>query len=80
MKTAGRLTIKTKDGKSYTELVSKTLGNPLNPMTDDVFAAKFYSCMDRAACPKTRDEHTEIMEHVKALENINDIRDLANML
>ena len=80
MKTAGRLTIETKDGRSFTELVVKTLGNPLNPMTDEAFAAKFHSCMDLADAPRTRDEQDQIMEHVKSLETINDMRDIAAML
>ena len=80
MKTAGRLTIETNDGRSFTELVVHTLGNPLNPMTDEAFAAKFHSCMDLAVCPKTREEQDEIMEHVNKLEMINDMRDIADML
>ena len=80
MKTAGRLTMKTKDGKSYTELVIKTLGNPDNPMTDEAFAAKFHSCMDLAVCPKTREQQDQIMEHVKSLELISDMRSIAEML
>ena len=80
MKTGGRLTIETKDGKSYTSTVSKTLGNPENPMSDEVFEAKFFSCMDKAAFPKTREQQVEILEHVRALETINDIRDIAAML
>ena len=80
MKTAGRLTIKTKDGRSYTELVTKTLGNPLNPMTDESFAAKFHSCMDLAVAPRTREQQDQIMEHVKALETIDDMRSIAEML
>ena len=80
MKTGGRLTIETKDGRSFTSTVSKTLGNPENPMTPEAFEAKFFSCMDKAAFPKTRDQQKEVLEHVRAIELINDIRDLAALL
>ena len=80
MKTGGQLTIITKDGKSYTSKVSKTLGNPENPMTDEAFEAKFCSCMSKAAFPKTRDEQLQIMAHVRALEALTDMRSLAAML
>ena len=80
MKTGGRLTIETKDGKSYTDTVSSTLGNPDNPMTEDAFRAKFFSCMDRAAKPADRSAQEAIYEHVKALERIDDIRDIAALL
>lgn len=78
-KTGGRLTIETANG-SYTDLVTKTLGNPENPMTDKAFEDKFYSCLARAEKPKTRSAQTEILEHVRGIELINDIRDLAAML
>jgi len=80
MKTGGQLTIKTKDGRSFTSKVSKTLGNPENPMTEEAFEAKFFSCMGKAAFPKTHKEQEEILAHVKALEAINDMKDLAAML
>ena len=80
MKTGGRLTIETKDGKSYDSTVSKTLGNPENPMSDEAFNAKFYSCMDKAFCPKTHEEQTKILDTVRGLEKLADMRDLAQML
>ena len=80
MKTAGRLTIETKDGRSFTELVIQTLGNPLNPMTDDAFAAKFHSCMDIALCPKSRSQQDAILEMAGNIEEVKDIRDLAALL
>lgn len=80
MKTGGRLTIETKDGKSYDSTVSKTLGNPENPMSDEAFNAKFYSCMDKAFAPKTREEQTRILDTVRSLEKLSDIRELADML
>ena len=80
MKTGGQLTITTKDGRTLTSKVSKTLGNPENPMTEEAFEAKFFSCMSKAACPKTHEEQAAVLAHVKALEAINDMKDLASML
>ena len=80
MKTGGALTIEMKDGATYTSVVSKTLGNPENPMTEEQFRAKFFSCMDKAACPKTKEEQEAIFAHVKDLDMINEMRDIAAML
>ena len=80
MKTGGRLTIETKDGKSYDSTVSKTLGNPENPMSDEAFSAKFYSCMDKAFAPKTHHEQTKVLDTVRSLEGLSDMRQLAELL
>ena len=80
MKTGGQLTITTKDGRTFTSKVSKTLGNPENPMTEEAFEAKFFSCMSKAACPKTHEEQAAVLAHVRTLEAINDMKDLAAML
>ena len=80
MKTGGRLTITTKDGKTYTDLVSKTLGNPENPMTEEAFRDKFHSCMDMAVCPKSRKQQDAVLELVGSIEDLSDIRDLASLL
>ena len=80
MKTGGRLTITTKDGKTYTDLVSKTLGNPENPMTEEAFRDKFHSCMDMAVCPKSRKQQDAVLETVGSIEDLSDIRDLASLL
>ena len=80
MKTGGRLTIETKDGKSYTDTVSSTLGNPDNPMTEDAFRAKFFSCMERAPKASSEEDREALYQHVKALEKINDIKDIAALL
>ncbi|MBR5337963.1 MAG: MmgE/PrpD family protein [Lachnospiraceae bacterium] len=80
MKTGGRLTIETKDGRSFVDTVSKTLGNPENPMSDEAFNAKFYSCMDKAFAPKTHEEQTKVLDAVRNLEKVSDIRQLAKLL
>ena len=80
MKTGGRLTITTKDGRTYSDLVSKTLGNPENPMTEEAFQDKFHSCMDLAPCPASRAQQDAILNMVGSIEDVKDIRELANML
>ena len=80
MKTGGALTIETKDGKIYYSLVSKTLGNPENPMTEEQFKEKFFSCMDKAAFPKNHKQQEDIFSKLNELEKIADMRDLAAML
>ena len=42
----GRVTVRTTDGREFTEEVLYPKGNPGNPMTEDEFKAKF---MDMAA-------------------------------
>ena len=79
-KTGGRLTITMADGTEYTELVTKTLGDPANPMTDEAFEAKFYSCMSRAAVPQSREMQAQILACVRALDELPDMRQLAEML
>ncbi len=49
-------------------------------MSDEAFNAKFYSCMDKAFAPKTREEQTKILDTVRGLEKLADMRDLAQML
>lgn len=80
MKTGGRLTIKTKDGRSYESTVSKTLGNPENPMSDEALKAKFVSCMEKAVVPRDEEYSNMLLEHVMGLEHIIDMRDFADML
>ena len=79
-KTGGRLTIKMADGAEYTELVTKTLGDPANPMTDEAFEAKFYSCMSRAAVPADRETQEQILRCVRSIDTIPDMRRLAELL
>jgi len=80
LKTGGKLTITTNDGKSYESWVKKTLGNPENPMTEEQFKDKFVSCMSKAHNPRDKKKCDDIFLHVMEIEKIVDIRDLAKML
>ena len=80
LKTGGKLTIKTKDGKTYESWVKKTLGNPENPMTPEQFKAKFVSCMSKAHNPRSAAQCDDIYNHVMDLEMVVDMNDLVKML
>ena len=80
LKTGSKLTITTKDGKSYSSWVKKTLGNPDNPMTPQQFKAKFVSCMAQAENKKSVQECDDIFNHVMEIELIPNMCDFAKML
>lgn len=79
-KTGGKITITTRDGKTYENWVIKTLGNPENPMSADQFKDKFVSCMGKASHPRDEKKANEIFAHVMDLDLINNMSDFAKML
>lgn len=68
-----RVTVRTRDGRSYTDTVAAPRGHALNPMNDDEVVAKFR----RMAQPMLRDSQVEeFLERVWALEDETDITGL----
>ena len=45
----GRVTVRTKDGREYTDEVLYPKGNPSNPMTEDEFRGKFMNMAEQGA-------------------------------
>jgi len=70
----GRVTVRTKDGKEFTDEVLYPKGNPGNPMTEDQFKAKF---MDMAERVLGQEQSDELYEQARELERVGDVSDLA---
>lgn len=72
-----RITVVTKDGKTYESTVSAPSGHALNPMSDDEVVAKYR----RMADPMLRKlQVEEVIERTMALENEHDITGLLTTL
>lgn len=71
------LTVKTTDGKTYTEDLLPSKGSPQNPMTQQELEDKFMGLATRVM-PK--DQATKIAATVKNLEEVKDLRDLTDLL
>jgi 2-methylcitrate dehydratase PrpD len=69
----GRVTVKTKDGRSFTDEVIFPKGNPGNPMTEDEFKGKFMNMAVRVLGDKQADE---LYKRARALTEIRDISEL----
>jgi 2-methylcitrate dehydratase len=72
-----RITVRTKDGKTYESTVSAPSGHALNPMTDEEVVAKYR----RMADPMLRKlQVEEVIERTMSLENEHDITGLLTTL
>jgi 2-methylcitrate dehydratase PrpD len=70
----GRVTVRTRDGREFTDEVLYPKGNPGNPMTEDEFKAKF---MDMAERVLGQEQSDELYERARELERVADVADLA---
>ena len=70
----GRVTVRTKDGREYTDEVLYPKGNPANPMTEDEFRGKFMNMATRVLGDKQSDE---LYDQARGLERIGNVSDLA---
>lgn len=71
------LTVKTTDGKTYTEDLLPSKGAPQNPMTQQELENKFMGLATRVI---PREQASQIAATVKDLEEVKDLRDLTNLL
>jgi 2-methylcitrate dehydratase PrpD len=78
--TRGFLEIKTKDNKTYTKRVDRAYGHPDNPVSQEAIVAKFMSCADKAETRISRDRLKEVSKCILSLEQINDIRQIVELL
>jgi 2-methylcitrate dehydratase PrpD len=74
---SAKVSIRTKDGRTYDQQVNVHKGSPQNPFTKEELLKKFFSLASRTL-PQTRVE--EIAEVVERLENLASIRDLTALL
>jgi 2-methylcitrate dehydratase PrpD len=69
----GRVTVRTKDGREFTEEVLYPKGNPGNPMTEDEFKAKF---MDMAVRVLGQEQGDELYKRARGLAEVRNMSDL----
>jgi 2-methylcitrate dehydratase PrpD len=70
----GRVTVRTKDGREFTDEVLYPKGNPSNPLTEDEFKEKF---MDMAVRVLGADQADGLYRQARALPEVDDVSDLA---
>jgi 2-methylcitrate dehydratase PrpD len=70
----GRVTVRTKDGREYTDEVLYPKGNPSNPMTEDEFRGKFMNMASRVLGDNQSDQ---LYDQARGLERIGNVADLA---
>jgi 2-methylcitrate dehydratase len=73
----GKVTVKTKDGREFTDEVLYPKGNPSNPLTEDEFRGKF---MDMAVRVLGQEQADELYQRARALDQVNDVSELAPLL
>lgn len=73
----GRVTVRLRDGREFTDEVLYPKGNPMNPMTEAEFKAKF---MDMAGRVLGDTQGEELYARSRDLVNVNDVSDLAPLL
>jgi 2-methylcitrate dehydratase PrpD len=72
----GRVTVRTKDGREYTDEVLYPKGNPRNPMDETEFKAKF---MDLATRVLRVEQSEELYAQARHLEGIANVAELATL-
>jgi 2-methylcitrate dehydratase PrpD len=72
----GRVTVRTKDGREFTDEVLYPKGNPQNPMSEDEFKAKF---MDMAGRVLGQNQSEELYRRARELERVGNVSDLASL-
>ena len=70
----GRVTVRTQDGREFTDEVLYPKGNPSNPMTEDEFKGKF---MDMAAGCSVSKQSDELYARARDLVACEDVAELA---
>jgi 2-methylcitrate dehydratase len=70
----GRVTVRTKDGRSFTDEVIFPKGNPGNPMTEDEFKAKYMNMAERVL---GKPQAEELYKRAMALTELKDVSELA---
>jgi MmgE/PrpD C-terminal domain len=70
------LTVKTTDGKTYTEELRPSMGSPQNPMTHEELENKFMGLATRVV---PEEQASKIAATVRNLEEIEELRDLTDL-
>jgi 2-methylcitrate dehydratase len=72
----GRVTVRTRDGRVFSDEVLYPSGNPNNPLTEDDFKAKF---MDMAERVLGHDQADELYRRARDLPRVDDVADIARL-
>jgi len=72
----GRVTVRTKDGREFTDEVLYPKGNPANPLTEDEFKSKF---VDMAARVLGEPQADELYQRARELDRVDDLSALATL-
>ncbi len=78
--TRGFLEIRTKDNQTYAKRIDRAYGHPDNPVSRKALVAKFMSCADKAKTKIPEKKLKEVVKRILALEEINDVRQIAELL
>jgi 2-methylcitrate dehydratase len=73
----GRVTVRTTDGREFTDEVLYPKGNPANPLTEDEFKAKFIDQAERVLGGQQADE---LYARARGLGAVTDVTDLTPLL
>lgn len=74
------VTIRTTDGREYTERVDHALGAPENPMSEEALVAKFKDCTSYSINKMSRRSVDRAVELCLNLEKVKDIDELVGLL
>lgn len=73
------VTVRLKNGRDFSWRCETMLANPARPLTHDQHLAKFRRCLDFAATTLSPGSGERLIETVSRLEELDDVRLLANM-
>ena len=74
------LTIRLKDGRVLEQNVDVLKGHPSRPMSDGEIAEKFRRCCTFAARPVSAERADAIIDAIRGLENLAEVRELGELL
>jgi 2-methylcitrate dehydratase PrpD len=72
----GRVTVRTRDGREFTDEVLYPKGNPANPMSEEEFKAKFMNMASRVLGEKQSDELYARARELESVDNVSYLADL----
>ena len=79
-RSAGKVEIRTKDGKVYSQHTDLPYGHPKRPMTWEDVVHKFQDCLYHTAKPVPRDNMEKVIDMVGKLEDVADAGQIVRLL
>ena len=75
-----QVTVKTRQGETYSSRVEIRKGNPQNPMSDEELLEKFQNCAKWSVKPLKKEFITRVGEMITDLEKIKDVGEIPRLL